>query len=296
MAKTIYHLLGHEVDKETYDKYAKRKYPFQGRLVGLDGIHIWATDEEIAEVFPTQAAEAKQIIAQIEAAIGVGTQNAPQNAFHTFLNSLEDLRKANRSQAASLRKAAEIADQEYKRVCADSTATPIEKEYASVVLRKARAEHDAGFKELKRSQEAKTKEIRTAMEEYAANYYRVTADQMDATAVQLINSGVMGLSDLEHMSAQYKGNITMLKLIAQHAEQKGKDNSETGFRVLAHNLRSYTDPKPLFEAFDTVASAVRIGVNERANIEDAWDKHIAQAMEHAKGICEEYAPNRTAEE
>lgn len=296
MAKTIYHLLGHEVDKETYDKYAKRKFPFHGSLVGLDGIHIWATDQEIAEVFPVQAAEAKKIIAQIEAAIGVGAQNAPQNAFHTFLNDLEELRKANRAQTASLRKAESIANQEYERVCADHTATQLEKEYASVTLRKTRAECENALKALKREQDAKTKKIRADMEKYAADYYCVTTDQMDAASVQLMNSGIMSASDLEHMAARYKGNVTMLKLIAQHAEQQGKEKSDGNLCMLAHNLRSYTAPKALFEAFDAVASAVSMSVNKNARIEESWDTHIAQAMEHAKGICEEYAPNRAAGE
>lgn len=254
-ATTQYYLLGRSVDKATFDRYSKKKFPFFGRPLGFDSIHLFATDEEIARQFPTQAAEARAIIADIERDLDA-TQNGGKRSFHSFLEALQDIFKTEMEKRNAGKKAFDIAEADYKATMDDRNAPEHIKLIARGDYERAKMTWAQIQKEVQDNYETKTRALRAQMAEYAANVYRADPSKVDHNALQLLNAGIMSPDEVEHLADNYRDNPTMLRLLGKYAADKFNSTLNERDRTVAakwaslKGLQTLSDSSTAIGGFD----------------------------------------------
>jgi len=253
-----YYLLGRYVNKQTFEKYNKERFPFFGRMLGLDSIHLFATDEEIARQFPTQAAEAKAIIANIERDIDA-TQNGGKRSFHSFMEALQDIFKTEMEKRNAGKKAFEIAEADYKATMDDRNAPEHIKLIARGDYERAKMTWEQTKKDAQDNFKTKTGALRAQMADYAANVYRADPSKIDHNALQLLNAGIMSPDEVEHLADNYRDNPTMLRLIGKYAADKcnsalnERDRTRVAKWASLKGLQTLSDSSAAIAGFDQFA-------------------------------------------
>lgn len=286
---TSYRLLGHEVDKATYEKFTGRKYSFMDRCLDLDGVHFWATCDEIAEKLPEYAAEARKIIAQIESEIGVQAK-APakqKKTFHSFLEGLQTIYKEELANYNAVQDAFEIARKEYEATQADRNAPEHIKLIARGDYERAKLTYEQDRLKAQDSYNSRVKELRQKMTEFTANLYRATPERIDQSAVQLLNTGIMSADEMDHLASQYRDNPPMMRIIGEYALRKAqtfgsRDKDKAwGYESLGRKLSNITDNGNALAGFDQMADYGRDGLGKDAAIAKihgkCWDSLYADA-------------------
>ena len=277
MAIDKYMLLGKDVSKEVYEKYTKQKYPFMGRPISLDGIHLWATDPEIEKQFPTQAAEAKGIISKIEREID--GQAGPKNNtdFHSFLEELQKIYRAEDAKRIAAFEAFGIAESEYNATMADRTAPEHIKAIARCDYERAKLTLQESRKAAQESYKEQANELRKRLVEYTADLYRATPDKIDQGAMQLLNTGILSADEMEHLAGQYRNNPPMLRIIGSYAqkradEAKDRETAKT-FNTLNWSLQKATDSQEVLKCFDFLADFGGVSVGSERRLADTRAMH-----------------------
>lgn len=286
-ATTQYYLLGRSVDKNTQEKFTRKKYPFMGRLMGLDGIHMWATDEDIAKQFPAQAVEAKAIIADIEREIDA-TQNDGKKSFHSFMEALQNIYKSEIANYNAAKKAYEIAKAEYEATTDDYNAPEHIKLIARGDFERAKMTLEEAKKNIRGSYDEKVNALRNQMAEFAANVYRADPSKVDHNTLQLLNAGIMSPDEVEHLADNYRDNPTMLRLIGKYAADRFASTLNDRDRTTAvkwaslKDLQNLSDSSAAIAGFDQMADYGRKGfasdMAAMAN-EKHWDRMYHSACE-----------------
>lgn len=292
-AITHYQLLGHEVDKATYEKYANRKYSFMDRHLDLSSVHFWATSSEIAEKLPEYADEARKIITQIESEIGVQakSQTMQKKNFHSFLEGLQAIYREELANYNAAHDAFEIARKEYEATKADRNAPEHIKLIASGDFERAKLAFEQSRLKAQNSYNARVKELRQQMAEFTANLYRATPDRVDQSAMQLLNTGIMSVDEMDHLASQYRDNPPMMRIIGEYALKKAEsfgqsERDKAGkYMLLGQKLSNITDNGNALAGFDQMADYGSEGLGKEATIArnhgKNWDRMYA-------GICAAY--------
>ncbi len=162
----------------------------------------------------------------------------------------------------------------------NSTSSANDKAIARGEYAQASVDFERGLKELQDSFKVQAREIRKGLEGLVTDVFRVTPDKVDDKSVQLINSGIMSVSDLEHMAMQFRHNPTMIKLIARHCHTRagemraaGKREDGTEMMMLAKALEAAEKPEIVFEGFDMLAKRGEKSLTKNAskNADKYWD-------------------------
>lgn len=257
-ATTQFYLLGRSVDKATFDRYSKKKFPFFGRALGVDSIHLFATDEELVKQFPTQAAEARAIIADIERDIDA-TQNGGKRSFHSFMEALQDIFKTEMEKRNAGKKAFDIAEADYKATMDDPKAPEHIKLIARGDFERAKMTWEQTKKEAQDNFKAKTGALRAQMADYAANVYRADPTKIDHNAMQLLNADIMSPDEVEYLADNYRDNPTMLRLIGKYAADKfsstlnERDRTRVAKWASLKGLQTLSDSSTAIAGFDQLA-------------------------------------------
>lgn len=257
-----YYLLGRYVNKQMFEKYNNERFPFFGRMLGLDSIHLFATDEEIARQFPAQAAEAKAIIANIERDIDAA-QNSGKRSFHSFMEALQDIFKTEMEKRNAGKKAFEIAEADYKATMDDPKAP----EYIRVIALGDFERAKMTWKQIQQDAQdnfkAKTGALRAQMADYAADVYRADPSKIDHNALQLLNADIMSPDEVEHLADNYRDNPTMLRLIGKYAADKfnstlnERDRTRGAKWASLKGLQTLSDSSAAIAGFDYLADFCR---------------------------------------
>lgn len=260
-------LLGHEVDEATYKKYTTQKYSFLDRLVGLDGVQLWATSREIAEKLPEHAEAARKIIEEIEEEIGVKTKETQKKTFHSFLEGLQTIYKTSAANYEAAQKAFDIAKQEYQATMADHNAPEHIKTIATGDFERAKLNFQQGQQNALDDYNSKARELREQMAAFADDLYRMTPDRIDQSAMQLLNLGIMSAEEMEHMAEKYRDNPPMLRVIGKFAKEKaatlnGKADQARPYNALSHYLNSVGDSSNAMTTFDSLMEYGRSGLGK----------------------------------
>lgn len=252
-----YYVLGVEVDEATYNKYANQKYNLGANRIGLRGLHIYATDGDIAAEFPEQHRMAKQMVEQIKAEI---TGYSRPAGFKVFLEELNAAHKEAVAEFNRIHGALAIADKELERARND-------KEAPTYMLDIAKGDHARAMMEFEQSKnrpaeivQEKAKEIRGRMAAYVGKVYQANPDAVDASTMRLLESGIVTAAELESLSERFRDNPTMLRLMAAHAKREATKSRESGgdrgadakWTALAALLGTASDSNRAMEGFDAL--------------------------------------------
>lgn len=254
-----HYILGIEVDKATFDKYANRKYPMKGHKgdgISLNALHLFATDEDIARDLPEAHREAKRVVAQIKAEL---TGSGKPTGFKVFL---EELNAAHRDAVAEFDRihgAMETAKQELERARNDKDAPAYMMDIAKGDYARAELEFQQSKDLPAGNFQKRAAEIRARMEAYAAKVYQANPDAVDASAMRLLESGIVTADELENLSERFRGNVTMLRVLASHAQKEARQTRERGhgeasgkWTELAAIFGTASDSNRAMEGFDAL--------------------------------------------
>ena len=254
-----HYVLGVEVDKATFDKYANRKYPMKGHKgegISLNALHLFATDEDIAKDFPEAHREAKRLVAQIKAEL---TGSGKPSGFKVFLEELNAAHKEAAAEFKRIHGAMDIANQEYERAQKDTAAPPYMMDIAKGDLARAKMEYEKNKNRPAEIIQAKAKEIRARMEAYVGKVYQANPDAVDASTLRLMESGIVTADELSNLSERFRGNVTMLRLLAAHAKKEARKLMDGGDRdnsakwnAQAHYLSKAVDSSGAMAGFDAL--------------------------------------------
>lgn len=271
-----YFIYGHEVDKKTYEKYENKKFNIDGVELSMSGLRVWATSKEIDEELPEKAAAAREIYNDILRDIGAVEKAPPPKVAHksfvSYIDELNEVFKQYNNNRTTLVSKLNNAQKEFDETMRDTSLSDSGKLIARGELEKQKQDIEKQLKNLATSFEDKTKAMREEFEVLVEDVFRATPDKIDAPSMQLINSGVMNISDLEYMAQQFRHNPTMLKIIAQHIkkvsedlENKGKRKESTKANTLAMTITECTDPKRVYEGFDLLVARGKRDLETRAS-------------------------------
>ena len=253
-----YYLFGVEVDKATYDKYADRKYPFMRSKngIGLNTLHLYATDEDIAKDLPEVHREARRIVDQIKAEL---TGSGKPTGFKVFLAELDAAHKEAAAEFKRIHGAMDIANQEYERAQKDTAAPPYMMDIARGDLARAKMEYEQNKNRPAEIIREKSKEIRARMEAYVSKVYRANPKAVDESTMRLLESGIVTADELDNLSERFCGNVTMLRLMAAHAKKEARKLMDGGDRdnsakwnAQAHYLSKAVDSSSAMAGFDAL--------------------------------------------
>lgn len=253
-----HYILGVEVDKATYDKYANRKYSFMTSKSGvsLNTLHLYATDEDISKDLPEAHREARRIVDQIKAEL---TGSGKPTGFKVFLAELDTAHKEAAAEFKRIHGAMDIANQEYERAQKDTAAPPYMMDIARGDLARARMEYEQNKNRPAEIIREKSKEIRARMEAYVSKVYRANPEAVDESTMRLLESGIVTADELGSLSERFRDNVTMLRLMSEHAKKEARKLMDGGDRgnsakwnAQAHYLSKAVDSSGAMAGFDAL--------------------------------------------
>jgi len=185
--------------------------------------------------------------------------------FKSYVSKLDAAHRAAQARYAEIEKAWDIAQKEYEAASNDRKADETVKAISRGEFLKAQKAHADDLRELDNTHRANVEQISSEMRDFVRNYYLATPDKLDDKAMQLINSGIMTVYDLEHMAKQYSHNPVMLRIIGKEAEKivnnNEKVNSDEKIQarqraaVLRHAMRDAENSEKALAPFNQLASA-----------------------------------------
>ncbi len=203
--------------------------------------------------------------------------------FKTFVDRLNEEHTAAKARYSDIEKAWTIAQREYEAAKADTKAPETVRLIAQGDYLKAQEAYKKDMLSLRDMHRQYINEIRTDMQSFVDSYYLATPDKMDDKAVQLLNSGIMGVADLEHMAAQHRHNPVMLRLIGKKADEIIAANphdysqKETATRQratgLRYRIREAEDSGKAMEAFNAIADLSANAFEPDSHWAKTTDKH-----------------------
>lgn len=298
MGNTTYRLIGQEVSKATFEKYSKAKFSFNGNMVSLDSLYAWATSLELAKAMPELAAEARQVLDQVKHELSETTVkiNAPK-VFQDIAEAFHRVYMEGKRSIESLNNALERAKLDYDLERQSKNATELSIKAAEIQMKMANEDYKKGFAVLKETQKIKTAEIMEQLKTVTADYFLADAQKIDATALQLINSGIMTAADMQNMASQFRGNPTMLKLIDKHAQtaaEKATGGEKVKYLAVSKSLEGLISPESVLNDFDIVARSIVSSVTTNEFMADGWDQRYCEAVETALASSAALAPANAA--
>lgn len=288
-----YHLFGVEVDKATFDKYASRKFPFMGNKngIGVEVLRLYATDGSIAKDLPEAHREARRIVDQIKAEL---TGSGKPTGFKVFLEELNAAHCEAVAEFDRIHGAIVIADKELERARNDKSAPAYMLDIAKGDHARAKLEYEQNKNRPAEIMQEKAKEIRGRMAAYVGKVYQANPDAVDASTMRLLESGIVTAGELENLSERFRGNPTMLRLMAAHAKKEVAKSRESGDRetsakwtALAALLGTASDSNRAMEGFDALVEqsvrsmSYRSGFGYSSDVmrgkvfEDSYSKMVA---------------------
>lgn len=267
-----HYILGVEVDKATFDKHANRKYPFMTSKngIGLNTLHLYATDEDIAKDLPEAHREARRIVDQIKAEL---TGSGKPTGFKVFLEELNAAHKEAVAESDRIHGAMATANRELERAQNDKTAPPYMMDIAKGDYARAKMEFEQNKNRPAEIIREKSEKIRARMEAYVSKVYRANPEAVDESTMRLLESGIVTADEMGNLSERFCGNVTMLRLMASHAKKEARKLMDGGDRdnsakwnAQAHYLSKAVDSSNAMAGFNALVEQSVRSMTFRAGV------------------------------
>ena len=290
-----YYILGIEVDRETYWKYEKQRYPLMHDVLGevptsLLMVQAYATDEHAKE-YPIEAESARKMIAQIRAEITTITgkddkaMSNPKTA-SDFLRELQAIYTETRSQYTTLNESVVKAEKQLERaqekaIGGDSIAQA-RLEVARADLREAQDACRIEYGKMMNDYNARVKELRGQFADHLNKHYAASPDKLDTATMQLLSSGICSPDELFSLVERHKDCPTMVRIIGSYADKmiQNKGNMQPGEVNTLQTVRNYAavakNGDREMEIFDTAVSTAAYGLGKDYAHATRMDSHVGE--------------------
>lgn len=315
-----YFILGVEVDYNTYHDFMyERDYRVDGDILKDIPCALWllekyATDEHAKER-PVEAANARKILDQIREEIATITrkEDKPMNEPRTaaeFIDALKEIYTESRNMYAALQDKVDKAKAKMERAheelrdpeCKDKLVAESRYNIARGEWQLAEGDRRGEYQQMCTSHEKKVAELREKFIYHLDEYYSASPDKLDSSTMELLNSGICTPSELARLAERHKGNPTMRRVIAAHAEKitDERNQSQEDYmtcRKIVIEAAAAKDGSRELAIFDSAAGAALYGLDKEpihasrmhTHIE-GWFDNFRDKMVNLPAIPEEMAP------
>lgn len=172
------------------------------------------------------------------------------------------------SYAANLNALFRNTVEQYNKLCwsveaaeraAERGSTPAQKEASRASLRAAKETFNRGVAELFAQHECAVDKLTAEVKKAVADDDIVNPSDIDANAMELLKSGIMGVSDYAAMLDRYNGNKTMLRLIGKYADnaRQSMTNTEERQRMAVISMSTNKNGTSVVDAWENLAFAAK---------------------------------------
>lgn len=307
----MYEIFGVPVLGSVHYKWTNEKFsiPGMGDECSLDLIYHLATSKpngEYARYYPERVAAAKEIYNHIMREIGGKTMstrkpiNAKHQTFAEYLTDLEAVYTDVLAQRNELYQKYSAVKQEYENSRKNPKYSEADRVIAHADWLKAKEAYEQAADELDNHRDAEIGAIRKSLQEHIDTFYAANPEDIDANTIRLLESGILTGSEYERLARANRDNITMLRVIGNHATKKLAALREAGETIssnsdyaplvaLENNILSSTTGNKEFEVFDTLATVAHAATRESAAQSPtlwagAWEEAYSNATSRAADL------------
>lgn len=216
-------ILGIEVDAKTFQEISARKFVLHAegdKVLPLAAIELRANSEDYKVYENAVWVEARQILESVrnelkERKFGKGENKTMKHA--KFQEYIEDLRKISEEAATERKKLQEGFDAAAQRWNENSEkfrSNPDKLTLAKAAWLGAKKDFEDNLNELRTATDEKIKAVRESFQEHLNDFYSLSGERLDDSAIKLLKSGISFTSDeMLPMLEKYISNVTMLRLL-----------------------------------------------------------------------------------
>lgn len=177
----------------------------------------------------------------------------------TYLNEIHRNYNTARLKYTELYNEFKKNEQQFYGVSRDTTLSVKGKSEASGKYRSEMSRIQREIEQLVSSAQKSFADTRSRADAVFGDKYRATPDKLDQNALELLKSGVLTDSEIQHMAQEYSENATMCRLIAKYAQERADKNPNNHeMQHLAISLKRIT-PKHL-EGIDALILCAENGL------------------------------------
>lgn len=282
-----YRIFGYEVDFAIFKKYNRQEYSIGFVLEDLSGVEFWATNTEMAKLYPERAAEAKQIMERIIAEItgkDMKTMKTPRTAAD-FIDALIDIYTETRNQYTALNdgvvKAEKQLERAQEKARGGGNIDQARLEVARADLRDTQDACRTEYWKMMDGYNARVAELRGQLADHLNKHYAASPDKLDTATMQLLGSGICTPDELESLVERHKDCPTMVRIIGSYADKMIQDRGNMRHEDVAalQTVISYAaaakNGDREMAIFDSTVSTTKYGLGKDYNHATRMDNHMS---------------------
>lgn len=180
-----------------------------------------------------------------------------------YAEELERIYTESRARYAAINAEAAKAREEYEKKRYDGTTQPYEVEYLLKRYEDKAAKRRKEVEELRKETQKRVDSITADYERELRDYYTVDPKAVDSNVLYLLNSGVMRTADYKKLAAEYRDNMTMLRLISKAMRDSIRDqefndmtDDELERLTTSNIINDILKPEERIRQFHSVASVL----------------------------------------
>ena len=222
-------LLGIIVDEKLYEKLTARRYDIapDWKDVPLETVEIAADSKDYAK-YPEWQKKCREIVEQVKAEIKKyysakdGRKEYKTMRHQDFTGYVDDLRKIQEdmgNKAQSLRGTVEKARETWKRVTNDKSISELGRAEWKATYLRAEEDFKTAIADLHTEMNEALDKVQEQLQEHLDDFYGPNGSRIDDTTMKLLDAGFpFNEAEFDRLIAGYADNPTMLRILAQYAE------------------------------------------------------------------------------
>lgn len=222
-------LAGIVVDEELYEKLVARRYDVSPdwRNVPLETVEIAADSKDYAK-YPEWQKKCREIVEQVKEEIKKyysakdGRKEYKTMRHQDFTGYVDDLRKIQGdmgNKAQNLRGTVEKARNDWKRVTNDKSISELGRAEWKASYLRAEEDFKTAIADLHTEMNEALDKVQEQLQEHLDDFYGPNGSRIDDTTMKLLDAGFpFNEAEFDRLISGYKDNPTMLRMLAQYAE------------------------------------------------------------------------------
>lgn len=247
---------------------------------------LWNNDIEFARRAYAMVNKAKEKIKnlkEIEAdKVGKkGTNQMKHNNFRSIFTELKQVYANAYSVCKKIFAEYDQAKKEWDSVSKNASLNARERILAESDYIRAEEKFKAAYEEITDATKSRVSELKKALDDAVSMHYKIKPEKMDASALKLLELGILKDSDIVQMAEDNSNNPTMLAVIRKFAKERGES---VEMRMLEQGICRLLDDKKELKAFDSLcdygARSYGTDVAKRNAFEKMFDKMFDSVIEN----------------
>lgn len=221
-------MAGIVVDEEVYEELAAQRFDVSPdwRNVPFETVEIAADSKDYAK-YPEWQKKCREIVEQVKAEIkkyysAKGGRKEYAMKHQDFTGYVEDLKKIQEdigSKAQSLRGTVEKARNDWKRVINDKSISELGRAEWKAAYLRAEEDFKTAIADLHTEMNEALDKVQEQLQEHLDDFYGPNGSRIDDTTMKLLDADFpFNEAEFDRLISGYKANPTMLRILAQYAE------------------------------------------------------------------------------